>query len=239
MQGFGRAFSLKMNLRRGLDGSIFKGRFGSQLVQYESYLTYLLAYIHLNPLKASLITKVDAAGGWTSHRQYMGREKKQRWLQTRFFNSRLGGRVALEKFVLSMHRGKHDWPNGLDPTTGWINWLEVESEEIGLPRQKIPPDISASKLLEDIGEITGASYVRLQESIRGPKGNPERKFAVWALSTTTSLTHSAIGGLLAMTSAHVSKEINRGLPSRGRFEKWKEEWLEKYPVKCHLSVSGT
>jgi hypothetical protein len=57
--------------RKKGDGPIFKGRFRSQLIRDESHLPYLLAYIHLNPLKAGLVTRLYSHG-WTSHRARAG-----------------------------------------------------------------------------------------------------------------------------------------------------------------------
>ena len=85
MRHLGGAYTKVFNCRHGQDGSLFRGRFKSQLVKYEAYLLYLLAYIHLNPLKAGLITRLDGLQGWTSHRNYMGKDPDRSWLSTGFF----------------------------------------------------------------------------------------------------------------------------------------------------------
>jgi putative transposase len=83
MKHLGAAYTQSFNRRHRRDGSLFRGRFKSQLVKYEAYLMYLVAYIHLNPLRAGLITRLDGVRGWTSHRRYMGKDRDPEWLTTK------------------------------------------------------------------------------------------------------------------------------------------------------------
>ena len=48
-------FTQLLNYRHKWDGPVFRGRFTSQLVDDEEYLRYLVAYLHLNPVKAHLV----------------------------------------------------------------------------------------------------------------------------------------------------------------------------------------
>ena len=68
------------NWRHGRTGHLFQGRYKSFLVDADSYLQELVAYIHLNPLRAGLTTK-PATYKWSSHRAYLGKEIIP-WLNT-------------------------------------------------------------------------------------------------------------------------------------------------------------
>lgn len=50
----------RLNRLHKWDGLVFRGRFHSQLVRQETALPYLLAYIHLNPMRAGLVKRLDA-----------------------------------------------------------------------------------------------------------------------------------------------------------------------------------
>jgi len=49
-----------LNRKQRWEGPVFRGRFKNQLVENEEYLRFLVAYIHLNPLRAHLVTRLDS-----------------------------------------------------------------------------------------------------------------------------------------------------------------------------------
>jgi len=55
-----------------LAGSVFQGRFKAILVEKDSYLQVLSAYIHLNPVRAG-ITKLPEEFRYSSYRAYIGK----------------------------------------------------------------------------------------------------------------------------------------------------------------------
>jgi REP element-mobilizing transposase RayT len=59
MRHLNGVFTQRLNARNGWDGALFRGRFASRLITDEPHLLYVLAYIHLYPLKANLVTRVD------------------------------------------------------------------------------------------------------------------------------------------------------------------------------------
>lgn len=63
-----------MNARHHGSGHLFQGRFKSILVADESYLTTLIRYIHLNPLRAGLLSNLKDLGTyrWCGHRMLAG-----------------------------------------------------------------------------------------------------------------------------------------------------------------------
>src|SRR3990170_5993126 len=104
MQYLNGRYTSGMNERHRWDGPLFRGRFRSQLVGDQSYLRMVLAYIHLNPLRARLVARLSS-DAWTSHRAYVGLAPRPKWLTTAFFLSDLGGEKGVESFVRSVHCG--------------------------------------------------------------------------------------------------------------------------------------
>lgn len=74
-------YTQKINRRYKLEGSLFKGRFKSILVEEKSYLLELVRYIHRNPLKVYSKSKLHEHE-WTSYWAYINNENKPPWLHT-------------------------------------------------------------------------------------------------------------------------------------------------------------
>ncbi|MFC1589937.1 transposase [Candidatus Omnitrophota bacterium] len=70
-----------INRRYKTEGSLFKGRFKSILIDKDNYLSELVRYIHRNPLKAKLEKRIGEHA-WTSHRGYMNDRERPEWLKT-------------------------------------------------------------------------------------------------------------------------------------------------------------
>lgn len=65
------AYSMYFNKRYGNVGHVFQGRYFSILVEKEPYLLELIRYIHLNPVRAGIVERVEDYT-WTSHNAYLG-----------------------------------------------------------------------------------------------------------------------------------------------------------------------
>jgi putative transposase len=88
-------YTQQFNRYHECDGSLFRGRYKSILVDADSYLLKLVRYIHYNPLKAGLTDRIDSYL-WSSHRGYLSNAEKWNWLY--------------KDFVFSMlSRNKGDW----------------------------------------------------------------------------------------------------------------------------------
>ncbi len=93
MQGVQQSYTQYVNKRREQTGHIFQGRYKSLRVEVDEYLLALVRYIHLNPVKAGLVTD-PAEYRWSSHRSYFsGRD--DRLIQTAFING-----------MMAEHRGR-------------------------------------------------------------------------------------------------------------------------------------
>jgi len=59
MQRLLGGYAMRFNRTRKREGHLFQGRFKSILVDKDSYFLELVRYIHLNPLRAGMVTSVD------------------------------------------------------------------------------------------------------------------------------------------------------------------------------------
>jgi REP element-mobilizing transposase RayT len=68
------------NWRHGRVGHVFQGRYKALLIDADSRLQELVRYIHLNPVRAGIVT--DAVDfEWSGHRVYLGLAHKE-WIST-------------------------------------------------------------------------------------------------------------------------------------------------------------
>ncbi len=81
-------YTQRFNRSHNCDGSVFRGRYKAILVDADTYLLELLRYIHRNPLRAGLVSRLDRYG-WSSHMGYLSRSRNSSWLHSEFVLSML------------------------------------------------------------------------------------------------------------------------------------------------------
>ena len=102
MRQIAAEFARAMQSKLETTGHFFERRYHASLVDVDSYLLQLVRYIHLNPVKARMVTDV-AAFHWSSHHVYMGK-RTEPWVTTDFvlamFGADRGGaQLAYLKFL--------------------------------------------------------------------------------------------------------------------------------------------
>ena len=83
MRHLNGVYTQRYNVSHSCDGTLFRGRYKSILVDADSYVLQLVRYIHRNPLKAGLVRRLDQYA-WTSHKGYLSKAKKWNWLYKHF-----------------------------------------------------------------------------------------------------------------------------------------------------------
>lgn len=202
------------------DGPVFRGRFHSQPLTSEAQLPYVLAYIHLNPLRANLVPRLSS-NYWTSHLAYTGREPEPEWLSLGFFLSVFGDGRKLHEYVLDLHRGRRSWPEQMALDTGFLSVLETAVGEQRATDTANRPK-TGMEVLEAVRRVTGASLAELRTAQMGPGANPARRLAAWALAHRTDLSRREIGSLLNMTTQQVHNVVNRWSEKDARLARWRE-----------------
>jgi REP-associated tyrosine transposase len=111
MQWLGGRYAQAYNLRHGLDGHLFQGRFRSERVNDPAYALELARYVDLNPERAGL---ADATGWrWSSLRAHLGLERARpfhdvAWTLDQFSRDRRRAHAAYADFVDDRRRRR--WP---------------------------------------------------------------------------------------------------------------------------------
>jgi putative transposase len=134
LTGYAQGF----NRRHRRRGHLFQNRYKSIVCEEDSYLLELVRYIHLNPLRASLVKSLGELERypWSGHRVLVGREKSD-WQERKYvlrqFHSR--EKEAIRTYRRFMEEGKD---RGRRPDLvggGLIRSLGGWSEVLSLRRQ--------------------------------------------------------------------------------------------------------
>lgn len=93
-------YTRRFNQKHQLDGALFRGRYKSQLIDTDEYLRILIAYIHLNPVRAG-IEKSPSNPNRTSHPAYAEKAPMPDWLTTDYVLAKFSSsKDVLDQYVL-------------------------------------------------------------------------------------------------------------------------------------------
>ncbi len=81
-------YTQRFNKSHELEGSLFKGRYKSILIEFDSYFLHLVRYIHRNPLRANLVNSIDDFR-WSSHHAYVKNTSELEWIKSELLLSML------------------------------------------------------------------------------------------------------------------------------------------------------
>lgn len=100
MRHINGVYTQRFNRQHKKDGQLFRGRYKSVLVDADSHLLEVLRYIHRNPLRAGLATKLDDFA-WSSHHGYISNARKWNWLHKDLLLAMLSERKSGRKSAYS------------------------------------------------------------------------------------------------------------------------------------------
>jgi REP element-mobilizing transposase RayT len=93
MQHINSAYTTYFNIKRKRAGHLFQGRYKAILVEADEYATELSRYIHLNPVRAGIVSNPEDYP-WSSYRSYIGEGNVTEWLKREFILGYFGKRTA-------------------------------------------------------------------------------------------------------------------------------------------------
>ena len=75
MMRINRFYAKYFNNKYQYVGHLFQGRYGSELIEEDSYVLETSRYIHLNPVRAKMVEKPENYE-WSSYSMYIGNDKE-------------------------------------------------------------------------------------------------------------------------------------------------------------------
>jgi REP element-mobilizing transposase RayT len=152
MRHLNGVYTQRYNVGHSCDGTLFRGRYKSILVDADSYVLQLVRYIHRNPLKAGLVKRLDRYG-WSSHKGYLSKAKKWDWLYKDFVLQMLTTQISSQMRIYKRYMAQEQDedlirvldrknPPSMLGSEKFISWIKDRFFE-----KKIDKEVPASKEL--------------------------------------------------------------------------------------------
>jgi len=221
MRHINGVYTQRFNRHSQRDGHLFRGRYKAILVEEDAYLVELVRYIHLNAVKAGLVTRPERYE-WSSHRDYL-KEGGRKWLSTGRVLSYFGKRrnLARRKFNQFVMEGvPEELQQRLDAARSpsvfssknfeeWIEWNFVKDIKDGdrgdvQYQSEHVCKVSLANLQKALCDSLDTSW----KDIICPtslKGRQQRAIAIWCYRTFMKATYSEIFGLFGVKPARISR----------------------------------
>jgi REP element-mobilizing transposase RayT len=219
------AYSRWVNHRFEWDGPLWRGRYASRLVEDDAHWMHLLAYVHLNPVKAGLVPRVED-GRWTSHAAYVGEESPPEWLTTRDLQKAFGSVEAYRTYLHEVRIGREEGPG--DPDPDLERWTRTGGTG-GPPPERAEPSgkpvwpLDMEAALTALELASGLGRAAILAAPRGRGGNIARTVALWWLPRATGEGQASVARALGTDPALVSRasaRVRAGLPAGTPAREW-------------------
>ena len=215
-------YTQSFNRSHNSDGPLFRGRYKAILVEADTYLLELVRYIHRNPLRAGLLTRLEKYP-WSSHRGYLSRSKTWGWLHKEFALSVLsetkGNQAAAyrefmaepESVELTELLAQRNFPSVLG-SRAFIDWVKAAFQN-RTDRHEIPDSRVLAPGLEAIQSAVCANYAidrnQLLSRRRGVT-NEAANVAIYLSRRLSGETLTAIGKAFRLENySSVSSVVSR------------------------------
>jgi putative transposase len=198
-------YTQRYNRRQKIDGSLFRGRYKSVLVEEDNHLIELLRYIHRNPVRAH-ICKSASDYPWSSHHAYVSTSQKSEWLSTDFLLSMFSetpGKAIREyrKFVQGEESveikdffSKKNLPSILG-TCDFVEWVKAKYYQ-KKKHDEVPQSKDLAPTIIEIKKAIGLCYEidikGLEVAKRGQENEP-RNVAIYLSRKHSGLSLEEIG----------------------------------------------
>ena len=231
MRWLSLVYTQRTNRRYGWDGPLFRGRFRSCVVDSEVYWGHLLAYLHLNPVRAGLVMTPDQ-GCFTSHKAYLGRAER-RFLSMHELRAWYGSEDAYRDYLVDLQSGRAGWPEGFADVVEWkgggVAGPDIRGWRVG-----------EARAATWVQEITGEPWWH-PEPKSGPAGNPRLAFAMWTMHRVGGVPQRQLAGRLAIPASTVQTRVASFAGRRHRdpvLWRWLGQLERRVPGFCSVRCPG-
>jgi len=214
MQNLSGRYTRWFNWRTKKTGHLFQGRYKAIVVEEDSYLLQLVAYLHLNPVRAGMVQAPEDYR-WSSHRAYLGRETIP-WLSCEVVLSQLSAKVSaarrqFSEFVAGEagkgHRKEFHGAGSKDSRIFGEDQflLDVLSRADQLP--VTPPDLPT--VVELVTDFFGCGISELKSPSQSRHHSSLRAMLAWAVAEFSDATLTELGTLLSRDVSTLSSAVRR------------------------------
>ena len=215
MQNLSFRYTRYVNKTQNRVGHVFQGRYKAYLVDQDAYGLALVRYIHLNPVRANMVSN-PGAYRWSSYRAYLVREKLA-WLTTDWVLGQFSARLvtARARFAAFVAAGKEEGHSALyyggEADNRVVGEADFVKTVIKRPRRPArPPALSA--LIEYVCALQGLDPQGLRAPGRNRQAAQARTLIAWLAVQTRAATLETIAqhfNRSASTFSHLVARLER------------------------------
>jgi REP element-mobilizing transposase RayT len=212
MQNLSFRYTRWINWREKRTGHLFQGRYKAVLIDGESYLLELVRYIHLNPVRAGMVTDPEDYP-WSGHNAYLGKEILP-WLTTDWMLAQLGksatrARAAYAAFVLdglAEERRPEFHGSGVDSRLlGDDDFMDQCLSGAG----EVALHVTAQQIIEKVSRAYHLDADILQAKSQQRIASEARAVAGWLARESGCVTLSDIARLVNRDVGSISSAVRR------------------------------
>ncbi len=215
-------YAVSFNKRHRRHGHLFQNRYKSVLCEEDRYFRQLVAYIHLNPVRAVVVADVAALKGyaWTGHSALMGQVDRE-WQDTGYVLSLFGGSVPEARRNLQRHMVKwHEKGRCTELTGGGLirssgGWQAVkEAHRDGIRLSSDERILGSSDFVENTLKAAGEKFDRRMKlrsaglDLSALIREICRYFGVEESEVTSATRQTRIARVRALISYMASRELS-------------------------------
>ncbi len=214
MQNISLRYTQWFNWRHKKCGHVFQGRYKAVMVDADSYLLELTAYIHLNPVRAGIVEQPEQHR-WSSHRPYLGKEKIE-WLEPApvlsQFSAKTGKSCSMfATFVAERttegrrgeFHGEKTLDNRLFGTDQFIEEILIQAQS---PSEHKP---NVATVLDAVTRLYRLSTAQLAAPGQERTASEARGLAAWATRELSSGTLAELASTLKRNASTLTCAVTR------------------------------
>jgi REP element-mobilizing transposase RayT len=235
MRHLNGVYTQRYNVSHSCDGTLFRGRYKSILVDADNYALQLVRYIHRNPLKAGLVKRLDQYA-WSSHKGYVSKARKWSWLYKHFvlnmLTTQIKNQIPVYKHFMAQEQDE-DLPRLLDGknppsmlgSEKFISWIKEQffkkkkAKEVPASKE-LAPDLNT--IISEVSRYYKVKPTNLKTVRRGIENEP-RDVVMYLIRSMRAEPLMSIGANFGLTQySSVSSAIIRVKAKLQKDRKYRE-----------------
>ncbi|MBI2472131.1 MAG: transposase [Planctomycetes bacterium] len=201
------SYSVYFNKRHRRKGHLFQGRFKAVLLDANEYLILLSRYIHLNPVRAKMVTH-PLEYSWSSYPVFTGKRRKPEWLITETILSYFGkekkeATMNYKSYVEKVNMETLENPDKnmlggfILGGAGFVDWvkdkfLSKKNKEKEIPQlKKLKPKVALTTIIQSVCDEFRCSEDQIK--IKGRKDNKARAIAMYLARDLSGMSCKDMG----------------------------------------------
>jgi len=213
MQNLSLRYTKWINWSQNRIAHLFHGRYKAVMIEADNYLAQLVAYLHLNPVRAG-ICENPIEYPWSSFRAYLGLEQSS-WLTTKPVLSQFSPRLKrarelfrefVEASILEGHRPEFHGKNAADDR---VLGDDTFVDEVLRNELTKPVAVTIDNSLGAVCKVCGLTVEEMRSPSKGLRVSEGRALAAWVVLNFCDGTLTELGRNVGRDVTTLSSAVKR------------------------------